>query len=543
VRFLNKFYSFLKSIYLNDSKYNNNLRHTLRIFFEREVKTRHTPTLFGALFKGSKWSDYQTYNINKLLIKSGLSYFLYLLVVILLVFFLMGRSKSEQYLGFLPIFSYVNFVLGFIPLLFHDLWSQVLFTAYVLYLFVLSWSTKLINKLSLNFFYSLSSKDTTKFSKNPNVNTLKTLHNLNLAGNNTTNSNKNKLINYSKNISSSTLSLDKLKTSYNHSHKTLTSFNFFFMIHENTTKLLNSSYRSARLTTLDEVSYMGGTRLPNFTLFKNYPITPHTLFKLNKIGRYPLFFDFNINQNLFMSKQQRWITRNSLLNSSIINNSFLVTQTKKLIGSGVLNKDLSTSSLWLPTKTSKQSSLESYLHLNNLSTMFSTSTSKNLFLKSNGIKNSTFGNLNFFENSRLWVFKKYFFTNQQANNLILSTPKLNSINNLKPNTTDYTGSSFLINHTDLTLTGYNSNPYTPSMSYEPYNKVPNNKLPYTSSSTRNTSIHLNNLDIITGTDLNLFFILTSSPQNYLINTALFSNYTNWYQNSTYVDYKNIKFNL
>jgi hypothetical protein len=61
----------------------------------------------------------------------------------------------------------------------------------------------------------------------------------------------------------------------------------------------------AALTTLDEVSYMGGTRLPNFTLFKNYPITPHTLFKLNKIGRYPLFFDFNINQNLFMSKQQR----------------------------------------------------------------------------------------------------------------------------------------------------------------------------------------------------------------------------------------------
>ena len=54
MRTLNKFYSFLKSIYLNDSKFSNNLRHTLRIFFEREIKTKHTPTLFGSTFKGSK---------------------------------------------------------------------------------------------------------------------------------------------------------------------------------------------------------------------------------------------------------------------------------------------------------------------------------------------------------------------------------------------------------------------------------------------------------------------------------------------------------
>jgi hypothetical protein len=61
----------MKSIYLNNSKYSNNLPHTLRIFFEREVKTKHTPTLFGSTFKGSKWVDYQTFNINKLFIKSG----------------------------------------------------------------------------------------------------------------------------------------------------------------------------------------------------------------------------------------------------------------------------------------------------------------------------------------------------------------------------------------------------------------------------------------------------------------------------------------
>jgi len=104
MRFLNKFYSFMKSIYLNNSKYSNNLRHSLRIFFEREVKTKHTPTLFGAVFKGSKWVDYQTFNINKLFIKTGLSYFYYIFTLLIIIFMLLGRSKSEQYFGFFTVF-------------------------------------------------------------------------------------------------------------------------------------------------------------------------------------------------------------------------------------------------------------------------------------------------------------------------------------------------------------------------------------------------------------------------------------------------------
>lgn len=54
MRLLSRFYSFIKSVYLNNSKYSNNLSHMLRIFFEREIKTKNTPTLFGSTFKGSK---------------------------------------------------------------------------------------------------------------------------------------------------------------------------------------------------------------------------------------------------------------------------------------------------------------------------------------------------------------------------------------------------------------------------------------------------------------------------------------------------------
>ena len=157
---LNKFYSFIKSIYLNNSKYSNNLRHTLRIFFEREVKTKHTPTLFGSLFKGSKWVDYQTFNINKLFIKSGLSYFYYITFAILFIFVLLGRSKSEQYFGFLPLFSYFNFVLGYSPILFSDLWSQLFFFLCILHTLVSGVISKFLNYFTTNFFKALNNNPT-----------------------------------------------------------------------------------------------------------------------------------------------------------------------------------------------------------------------------------------------------------------------------------------------------------------------------------------------------------------------------------------------
>jgi hypothetical protein len=52
-----------------------------------------------------------------------------------------------------------------------------------------------------------------------------------------------------------------------------------------------------------------------------------------------------ILNNLNVSKEQRWLTKNSLLSESIIHNSFLISQSKKLIGSGFLDKDFSTKTL------------------------------------------------------------------------------------------------------------------------------------------------------------------------------------------------------
>merc|ERR1711862_362104 len=118
-------------------------------------------------------------------------------------------------------------------------------------------------------------------------------------------------------------------------------------------------------------------------------------------------------------------------------NSFLITQSKKLIGLGFLDKDFADKTLWLPTKSSKLSSIESLNYFNNLSNQIFKKKIDKPFLQLNKLQQSEFINLNFFENSRLWLFKKYFFNNNQNQNLVIESPK-----NLLTST-----NSKIINHT------------------------------------------------------------------------------------------------
>jgi hypothetical protein len=125
----------------------------------------------------------------------------------------------------------------------------------------------------------------------------------------------------------------------------------------------------------------------------------HRVLKKNK---YPNLFSFNLENNLNIAKQQRWFAKNSLLSESIIPNSFLVTQVKKLIGTGLLDSDFTNKTLWLPTKASKLSSAESFKYFSNLSGNIFTKDDFALnHLQSNSLRQSFFKNINYFENSRL----------------------------------------------------------------------------------------------------------------------------------------------
>jgi hypothetical protein len=86
-------------------------------------------------------------------------------------------------------------------------------------------------------------------------------------------------------------------------------------------------------------SHLNNTRSHNSTL------TLNELYTLTQSHQYPHTFNLNLKTNLDIANQQRWLTKNSLLTESIVNNSFLITQSKKLIGSGLLNKDFTNQNL------------------------------------------------------------------------------------------------------------------------------------------------------------------------------------------------------
>ena len=553
MRFLNKFYSFVKSIYLNNSKYSNNLRHTLRIFFEREVKTKYTPALFGTVFKGSKWVDYQTYNINKLFLKSGLSYFYYVLVVLTTLFILLGRSKSEQYFGYLPLFSYINFMLGYIPLIMHDLCSQIFFTIFITYSFVISYINKLVHSLSLTFFYNLS--NTTKL--NPNLTnkvtpiTYKTNYNYNftkLTNNSINKSPNNKVVttlNFSKILSNAGLNIGNtvnpnLLLWASQTKPFVNTFNLSLL------KLVtynpkNISFRE-RLVTFDEAPYIYNTfRNSKETSSKNTRINLYNLNQLVRVKGYPNLFNFNIEDKLLNAKQYRWLAKNSLLSGSLLNNSSLITQSKKIIGLSLYSHDYSSTSLWLPTKTSKLSSIESIKYVSNLNNSLSGNLSKHgiNFNKLLNLTQSNFQNLNFFENSRFWVFKKYFFSNQQSSNATYEYPLFNGRNSVFSKT--YPNSVNLNYHLNLTntqLLNNLSNNLSPSVNT--YNT--NLKNLYVRPKT-SLNIKLPNLDILNGLNINFFYIITSNPQS---NNSNINYYTNPIDSSTSgnslrIDHTGVKF--
>jgi hypothetical protein len=101
---------------------------------------------------------------------------------------------------------------------------------------------------------------------------------------------------------------------------------------------------SIRQITLNEAFYT----LPNIKnsrKVRNIQVRLSELHGIQKTKNYPSLFNFNLATNLELAKQSMWLSKNSLLSESIMPNSFLITQSKKLLGSGFLDKNISDKTL------------------------------------------------------------------------------------------------------------------------------------------------------------------------------------------------------
>jgi hypothetical protein len=156
------------------------------------------------------------------------------------------------------------------------------------------------------------------------------------------------------------------------------------------------------------------------------------------------------------------------------------------------------------------------------------------FLLNSQLTNPNFTNINFFENSRFFLAKKYFFTNNISNNLVSLYTKVVS-NNYTTQTALLPTQSKLATTTYANNLNYLiTNTSTPSLyaHVKTYNTV--NRANYLSNL---VTLNTPNLDIINSNNTQFFFILTSNLSK--LNNTKYFNIIN--HQPSYSNYVQIKF--
>jgi hypothetical protein len=171
--------------------------------------------------------------------------------------------------------------------------------------------------------------------------------------------------------------------------------------------------------------------------------------------------------------------------------------------------------------------------------LFNESTSYNS-LKINNFVQAHFQNINFFENSRLWLFKKFYFTNNQQQGLVIDYPQnLTASNDLinTPSTFQfYTG--LYVNN----LLFIKNDSLSPSLIF-----TPKKHFTQTTPNLFDSSVNLttSQLDVLVGYNLNFITLLTSNPKQTFTGNATYFNSINFSKNANidpkFIDYSTIKF--
>lgn len=249
----------------------------------------------------------------------------------------------------MPFFTYINFILGYVPLILGDFTSQLIISFYVIYTLLYKFFLKLIKLTNYNIInsannYYSSKIDSSMHYTKSNTNSINSFFNNNLGPKSV----KNIPI-FSKNLSQLTFSLSNLNSKLFLAPSDYTNYNIPTNFDYNTLKLkpvinsLNSTF--SRVSIASSESFYSDITFVDNRRVKTSSINLSELNKILNTKSYPLFFNFNLENNVNLAKQQRWLSRNSLLTESLTKNSFLITQAKKLIGFGTLDSNYTNNTL------------------------------------------------------------------------------------------------------------------------------------------------------------------------------------------------------
>ena len=438
MRHINKVLSYFSSAYVNSTRYNHSTSGWLQIIFERNNKYKSTVANLGTVFKNSKWTDFKSQNIKESLIKD----WVFIAATLLFIFFsyciLLGLLRSDSLLRSIPL---VNKLIEVIT----ELWLP--FTNYVDYIFACLGSYYVyalfeFRKKFLSNQVSLlnSCLVTNEQSKNLLPSTSTTLFHVK---NSKSTSGKVTVLHAVNNLNNN---LNLSQASVEDFNFTVTDSGALSLIKDFKTKVWFVTLKNN--LSLPDAPHHNPCESP-YTLIAGdevlrLTLNPYTTSQLQKDVQF-IPSNLNIMSQLSLAKQDRWFLKNSLLGDSLTKSTSNFTQAKKLITSSSFANSTS-NNVWLSSKAGSLNSAEAL----NFATALNRSVSPNAVdlntLSFNNINNSQ---INFFEDSRFFFTKRYFFLNQLKSNFWESQNIQTS--NLTPSTSPTTTQIPLIYKKSLLL--------------------------------------------------------------------------------------------
>jgi len=503
MKYIDKLLNYFTSNYLNNTRFHHSTLGYLKIFFERNNKLKSTFNSLGNVFRNSKWSDLKVQNIKTSLIKSWTGYFTGLILILMLFTSFLGSYYGNALCAYFPFLGEIYETLSFLWSSFEDLTKALIISIYSL---VSNLKSQIAAKFykKQEYIYSVFS---TPAKEKPQY----VLPYLNIVLSETAAKN-HAPIEMLYRMAHTTQTLGDLKSSPTLPLDT----DLYHYDSWNINECLDDdffpfSWEDKPLLNLLETE-SAYVLLPKEVLeIHQLDIESANLNKINAYNTALALTGLNTQSALKSSKESRWLFRNSLLSENSILNSNAFTQSKKLLGVNFLSSDSPSKNVWASTKLNTLGSSNTSNFISNIQELFVRDSSSTDALTQKAQHNNDMSNFNFFEDSRMWLTKKYFFTNQLKNNTkalkLSNTYTLNSSTSLENSNT----LNLLVNMQSQNPTIQLS---TITLTFNP-GKLQNNLL--LSNASINTHLSLNDTDLFKANTLSFVNKLTSSTSTTNLN--------------------------
>lgn len=313
MRYIDKFINYFLSSFLNNSKNYNYMSSLLKLFFERNNKTRTTITNLGDVFRNSKWSDFKIQNTKTNFISQYTYSLLLTFLLVLCIFYFTNIFKVHN------IFNNWN-----INSLLIDTYNNYAYSIGAMY-FSLYTSIKFffIKKIDLNT-YELFKPYNNMLSKNNNLFNTKMSNTLRF-------DNNEPIWNFTKTFYSLTLQNELFLNSNRINNYLYNNENFRC---EDKT-LINS------ISDLNQQYDILNIKQINIKDTHYMILTP---LMLNKDVL--LYNTFATDNNLNISRQERWLMKNTPVSRNISTNNHSILESKKLISNNFLKNNITNINIW-----------------------------------------------------------------------------------------------------------------------------------------------------------------------------------------------------